>query len=89
MVVKNNEGFEILTLVSMVPGRLPLRKSQECSGCIEFSTLKLLKFTCIICTVDLSIHNLRLYEVGTGTKITFVYINTAHQKLSSSNYSIH
>jgi hypothetical protein len=38
-----------------------------------FSTVKVHKFTCTVCTVVLSIHNLKLHGIGyvTVTKITF------------------
>jgi hypothetical protein len=66
-----------------VPRRPPLRNNHECSGCIEFSTLELLKFTYSGYAVGLSIHDLKPHGVGyiTVTKIAVVHINTAHQKL--------
>jgi hypothetical protein len=65
------------------PGRLLLRKNCVYSGCIEFSILKLLKFTCAMCTADLSIHNLRLHGVSyiTITKNTVVHSKTTYQTL--------
>jgi hypothetical protein len=48
----------------MVPRRLLLRKNDKYSVYTEFSTLKLLKFTYIIYTADLSIHDLKLAGVG-------------------------
>jgi hypothetical protein len=63
---------------NMVPRRPPLRENRACSGCIEVSALKVLRFTYIAHTVCLSIHNVKPHGVGyiTVTQIT-VHINTA------------
>jgi hypothetical protein len=73
----------------MVPRRLTLRKYHECTRCMEFTILKLLKFIYIVCTAD-SIHNLKVHGVSynTVTKMTVVHIDTAHQKLNLMSCSL-
>jgi hypothetical protein len=41
-----------------------------------------LKFACTVCTAGLSLHHFKPHGVHyiTVTKVTFVHINTAHQK---------
>jgi hypothetical protein len=59
----------------VVVRRPPLRKKHKCSGCTEFGTLKLLKFTY---TVGLNIQNLEQHGVGyiTVTKTLQLYTLT-------------
>jgi hypothetical protein len=51
----------------IIPKRLLLRKTHECSGCTEFSALKINDLPLPICTVGSGIHNLKPYGRGHNT----------------------
>jgi hypothetical protein len=67
-----------------------LRKTCKYSRSIEFSTLKLLKFTNIVCTVGQNICKLKLHGVDyiTITKLIVVHINIAHENLDHISGSL-
>jgi hypothetical protein len=63
---------------------------QNKKGNEKFNTLNLLKLIYIMGKAGLSIQNLKPHAVGyiTGRKITVVNVNTAHQKLRRTLWSL-